>query len=161
MQRVNVVYIVQEVLRENVHRVKFAIMKCKYEQYICCISCVGFYGYCSSHISFLSVQYEFEHSLTCDARNVDPPTASPGSPSRSPIQKGPTQIPTDMPIEPPDPLPFPSTNPKDHMFCGVGLDDANSRCEIPCPTAKECPSGESKLCLNELFKLRRCILISN
>jgi len=87
------------------------------------------------------------YSLTCDARNVDPPTASPGSPSRAPIPKGPTQIPTDMPIEPPDPLPFPSTNPKDHMFCGVGLDDANTRCEIPCPTAKECPSGESKLCL--------------
>jgi len=89
--------------------------------------------------------------LTCDARNVDPPTASPGSPSRSPTPKGPTQIPTDMPIEPPDPLPFPSTNPKDHMFCGVGLDDANSRCEIPCPTAKECPSGESKFMFGELF----------
>ena len=79
-----------------------------------------------------------------------------------------------MPIEPPDPLPFPSKDVKgkicahatmqtcvfvrltiyllicmyhilDHMFCGIGIDDASRRCEVACPNANECPEGESEL----------------
>ena len=32
----------------------------------------------------------------------------------------------------------------DHMFCGIGIDDASARCEVHCPSASECPTGQSK-----------------
>jgi hypothetical protein len=93
-------------------------------------------------------------------------------------------MPTDMPIGPPDPLPYPSEDPTgifsmilnlayesvsicsashrslrlsrlDHWFCGIGFDDANAKCEVHCPTAKECPLGQSKcgLTVNTLNEL--------
>lgn len=44
---------------------------------------------------------------TCDARNLHPPTPYPTysmPPSMGPMEQGPTKIPTEMPIGPPDPL---------------------------------------------------------
>ena len=92
------------------------------------------------------------------------------------MEPNPTKIPTDMPIGPPDPLPFPSKDVKgkicfvhmqdanvyicssyyiftpfcmyhilDHMFCGIGIDNASAKCEVACPNANECPEGESEL----------------
>jgi len=84
--------------------------------------------------------------MTCDARNIPPETLPPApgetdSPSKAPFS-GPTKIPTYMPIPPPDPLPFPSDDPTDHWFCGVGINDANEKCRVHCPTANECPMGQ-------------------
>ena len=46
-----------------------------------------------------------------------PPTPLPTTdfPTRAPFF-GRTKIPTEMPIEPPDPLPFPSIDPKGEIF---------------------------------------------
>jgi hypothetical protein len=56
--------------------------------------------------------------LACDARNLIPPSTWPTSlsPSRAPMEPNPTKIPTDMPIGPPDPLPFPSKDVKGKIF---------------------------------------------
>mmetsp|Transcript_47574 Transcript_47574/g.101088 ORF Transcript_47574/g.101088 Transcript_47574/m.101088 type:complete len:1167 (+) Transcript_47574:165-3665(+) len=83
----------------------------------------------------------YHNIYSCDARNLAPPTASPitNSPTSAPIPAGPTKIPTEMPFGPPDPLPYPSVDPTDHWFCGIGLGDANEKCGVHCPTASECP----------------------
>jgi hypothetical protein len=53
---------------------------------------------------------EFIRRTACDARNLFPPTASPKS-EISATKFGSSMIPTDMPIGPPDPLPYPSEDP--------------------------------------------------
>ena len=104
----------------------------------------------------------------------------------NPVIKGPTEMPTDMPIGRPPPLGpttdltgkmcqeplffiegiqtvciiFSSSPPheiyslicayalstenKAHWFCGIGINDANAKCGVHCPTAAECPMGNSE-----------------
>ena len=52
----------------------------------------------------------FHDVFACDARNRPPPTSYPTGldPTGPPTISGPTKIPTEMPIGPPDPLPYPS-----------------------------------------------------
>eukprot|EP00804_Cyclotella_cryptica_P010703 CCRYP_005498-RC/>CCRYP_005498-RC protein AED:0.05 eAED:0.05 QI:373/0.81/0.91/1/0.54/0.58/12/4229/1098 len=90
----------------------------------------------------------FPDITECDARNIPPDTLRPTekvtpAPTISLPPLGPTKIPTDMPIPPPDPLPYPSDDPTDHWFCGVGIDDANNKCSLHCPSANECPIGQT------------------
>ena len=33
---------------------------------------------------------------------------------------------------------------KYHRFCGVVIEDANEKCSVHCPTASECPMGQSE-----------------
>ena len=81
-----------------------------------------------------------------DLYDTDIPTFSPtiyvGVPTLEPMTRGPTEMPTDYPIGPPPDLVWPSENPSDHWFCGVGIDDANERCGLHCPSASECPVGQ-------------------
>ncbi|KAL7542692.1 hypothetical protein ACHAXR_012001, partial [Thalassiosira sp. AJA248-18] len=84
------------------------------------------------------------------------PTASPSDldfdslvggglfvPTRSPHTPGdPTHIPTEFPIGAPPDFVGSSDDPTDHMYCGVGIDDASFRCATHCPNANECPLGE-------------------
>ena len=35
-----------------------------------------------------------------------------------------------------------SDAPSDHWFCGIGFDDAETRCEVHCPNQTGCPIGE-------------------
>lgn len=35
-----------------------------------------------------------------------------------------------------------SDHPSDHWYCGIGFDDAESRCEVHCPNQTGCPTGE-------------------
>ena len=44
-----------------------------------------------------------------------------------------------------------SDNPVDHYWCGVGLADANSKCEVPCPggVSSECPQGNA--CYHDVY----------
>jgi hypothetical protein len=69
------------------------------------------------------------------------PTILTPAPSGMPVTIGPTLIPTDVPIGPPPDF-EPSDDPSDHWFCGLGIDDANEKCKIHCPSASECPVGQ-------------------
>jgi len=44
-----------------------------------------------------------------------------------------------------------SDNPIDHYWCGVGLEDANSKCGVPCPggVSSECPQGNA--CYHDVY----------
>jgi len=63
-------------------------------------------------------------------------------PTSSPVAAGgPTRIPTEFPIGPPPDFDGPSDDATDHWYCGIGIDDANAKCEYHCPTSVECPMG--------------------
>ena len=64
-------------------------------------------------------------------------------PTKSPVEAGgPTYIPTEFPIAPPPDFEGPSDDPTDHWWCGIGIDNANKKCEVHCPNSSECPLGE-------------------
>eukprot|EP00804_Cyclotella_cryptica_P028153 CCRYP_011028-RA/>CCRYP_011028-RA protein AED:0.13 eAED:0.13 QI:434/1/0.6/1/0.5/0.4/5/3085/1111 len=70
------------------------------------------------------------------------PTIVEAMPTATPATIGPTLIPTEFPIGPPPDLDYPSDDPTDHWYCGIGIDDANERCSVHCPSASECPVGQ-------------------
>lgn len=86
------------------------------------------------------------HDFSAELHETYIPTFSPtiyvDKPTNMPVTSGPTLIPTDVPIGPPPDFVWPSDNPSDHWYCGIGIDDANERCGIHCPTASECPVGQ-------------------
>ena len=86
------------------------------------------------------------HEFSEDLYDTDIPTFNPTiyqpQPTEQPQTTGPTLIPTDVPIGPPPDFDWPSDDPSDHWFCGVGIDDANEKCGIHCPKASECPMGQ-------------------
>ena len=86
------------------------------------------------------------HDFSYALYETEIPTFSPtifvGMPTMEPMTRGPTEMPTDYPIGPPPDLVWPSEEPSDHWFCGVGIDDANERCGLHCPNAIECPIGQ-------------------
>jgi len=96
--------------------------------------------------AFVSGRYDVAESPSRSPNVVNFGTLLEGglfAPSSSPMERGgPTLIPTEFPIESPPDFAGVSDDPKHHWFCGVGFDDANSRCEVHCPTSAECPTGE-------------------
>ena len=165
MQRIGVEHMNNIAHREhqaNVLRVKFAIMICEHLLFF-------FFQWTFGTLSnlILSREHYKEISIStfiflfwigryeCDARNLSPPTAQPitDQPTKAPAEAGPTDIPTDMPIPPPDPLPYPSDDPSDHWFCGIGIDDASTNCEVHCPSASECPAGQSEYDFQILYMI--------
>jgi hypothetical protein len=78
-------------------------------------------------------------------------------PTDFPVTVGPTMIPTDVPVGPPPPLDYPSEDPSDHWFCGIGIDDASEKCGIHCPSASECPVGQIvRCCIGFYFRCYEC-----
>ena len=65
------------------------------------------------------------------------------TPTSSPVKPGgPTVIPTEVPIGAPPDFVGLSDEPRDHWYCGIGIEDASSKCMTHCPQMFGCPMGE-------------------